>query len=151
MPQLEVTLNNFTELKNALANYRDISFPMLQQAINAATAEIHKQAVDPNFQFKTPRSRRTGFLSLSFAYGLRRADASLTASIGPTAKYAVFVHEGTSRIAPNPFMDRIAEISRPLAQSHFEDIMPTPKTNAVDMVHNLKALSMADACQIQGS
>lgn len=121
MPNLEVTLNNFVELKNALANYKEISFPMLQQAIDAATAEIHKQAIDENFQFKTPRSRRTGFLSLSFGYGIRRADSSLTASIGPTAKYAVFVHEGTSRISPNPFMPRLAEISKPFAQSHFED------------------------------
>ncbi len=33
------------------------------------------------------------------------------------------------------------------AQSHFEQILPTSKTNAVDMVHNLKAISMADACR----
>jgi hypothetical protein len=121
MPTVEITLNNFTELKNALANYKDISYPVLESAIDAATAEINKEAVDPNFQFKTPRARRTGFLSLSFAYGIRRADNSLTGSIGPTAKYAVFVEQGTSRIAPNPFMERIAEISRPFAQNHFED------------------------------
>lgn len=121
MPQLEVTLNNFTELKDALAKYKDLSYPILQQAIDAATAEIHKQAIDENFQFRLPRSRRTGFLSLSFAYGIRRADSSLTASIGPTAKYAKFVHEGTSRISPNPFMPRIAEAGRPFAQDHFED------------------------------
>lgn len=33
------------------------------------------------------------------------------------------------------------------AQSHYGDIVPTADTSAVDMVRNLKAISMADACQ----
>jgi len=121
MPMLEIKLMNFEKLRYALSHYADIAYPVLREALDAATAEIHKEAVDTNFQFRTPRSRRTGFLSLSFAYGLRRADQSLTASIGPTAKYAVLVHEGTSRIMPNPFMNRIAEKSRPQATAHLED------------------------------
>lgn len=33
------------------------------------------------------------------------------------------------------------------AQSHYQEILPSSKTNAVDMVKNLKAISMADVCQ----
>ena len=30
---------------------------------------------------------------------------SMTAEIGPTVDYALYVHDGTSRVAPRPFMD----------------------------------------------
>lgn len=33
------------------------------------------------------------------------------------------------------------------AQSNYEQILPAPSTNAVDMVRNMKAISLKDACQ----
>lgn len=34
------------------------------------------------------------------------------------------------------------------AQSSFEKIVPSSSTTAVDLVHNMKAISMADVCQV---
>lgn len=38
---------------------------------------------------------------------------SLEAEIGPTTEYAPYPHDGTSRIPPNPYMDRAADKHTP--------------------------------------
>ena len=122
MQSIELKIDNLQELISGFRNYKNLSYPLFANAINATLAEVQKLAVDPIFQFKTPRARRTGFLSLSFAYGLNVARADdLEGSIGPTARYAIFVHEGTSRIRPNPFMDRIASQVKPKADEYFQE------------------------------
>jgi len=79
------------------------------KAVVASVIAVEKQAVDRNFQFKTPRPLRTGFLQRSWDFGRFIHPSGLMASVGPTAQYAPFVYFGTSRgIPPNPFMDRIA-------------------------------------------
>lgn len=90
----------------------------LSKAIKAGILEVQKQAVDSNFQFKTPRPFRTGLLQQSFKFGLVIRDTY--ASIGPTVRYAEFVHEGTSRVTANPFMIRIAKASEKDVQKHFD-------------------------------
>ena len=89
----------------------------LNKAISASILEVQKEAVDSNFQFKTPRAFRTGLLQQSFKFGLVKRDGY--ASIGPTVRYAEAVHDGTSRIRPNPFMLRIAKAAEPKIQKHF--------------------------------
>lgn len=119
---IELKIDNLQELIASFRNYKYISYPLFANAINATLAEVQKSAVDPIFQFITPRARRTGFLSLSFAYGLNIARSdNLEGSIGPTARYAIFVHEGTSRIRANPFMDRIARQVTPKADEYFQE------------------------------
>lgn len=118
MPQIAVEIKNLDRLLAALKKYPAISRPQLAKGINASLLEIQKNATDANFQFKTPRSRRTGMLQLSFKDGFEYAtDTKLEGSIGPTARskggayYPLFVHEGTGRMSPNPFMERIADAS----------------------------------------
>ena len=81
---------------------------------------MEKQAVERNFQFKTPRALRTGYLALSFAYGRSFAPGGLQAAIGPTAHYAPNVYYGTMRSRPNLYMDRIARAAEPAVDKHFE-------------------------------
>lgn len=119
---VQVQINGLEELKKAVRTFPTYTRPLLARAINASIAELDREAVDKNFQFKTPRGQRTGFLQRSFAFGIEKAtDSTLRGAIGPTVKYAPYVHEGTSRgITPNRFMPRIAEAAERRIQSHFD-------------------------------
>lgn len=57
----------------------------------------------------------TGFLRSSFTTDFEGgpADSRITGETGPTANYSHFVHGGTSRQAPNPFLDRAADVVEP--------------------------------------
>ena len=114
---MDITLkiSGLDKLRNSLSSARQTSAPVIAQAINASLLEVQKQAIDENFNFIAPRSKRTGMLQLSFKYGFTYAtEQSLKGGIGPTANYAIYVHEGTSRgIQPNPYMVRIAAKAEP--------------------------------------
>ncbi len=115
MPNIDVKIEGLKELQNRLKKYPDISKPIFAKAINFSLAEIVYNARDPQFLFKTPRSERTGYLELSFSEAsamVRATPSKLEGTIGPTAQYAIYVHEGTSRITPNPFMVRILQKSQ---------------------------------------
>lgn len=116
-----IRIQNLDQLRSNFAKAPSMALRWLSKAVAASIFEVEKQAIDPNFRFKTPRARRTGFLALSFAFGRHIAPGGLQGSIGPTAQYAPHVYFGTSRgIAPNPFMDRIAEAAEPTIGKHFE-------------------------------
>lgn len=124
---IEVKINNLEKLRQSIRQYPQISAPRLASAINASLATIEKEAAETNeyggiFQFKWPRSMRTGFLAQSFGLGIRTASAArLQGSIGPTAHYAVIVHEGLGSMrAPNPFMVRIVKKAEPEVNRHFK-------------------------------
>jgi hypothetical protein len=122
MISLSLSIENLDALRANFAKAPATTLKYLSAATKASVFEIEKQAVDRNFQFKTPRGLRTGYLSLSFAYGRHFDSSGLRASIGPTANYAPYVYSGTSRgIRPNPFMDRIAEAATPDVNKQFED------------------------------
>lgn len=87
----------------------------MNKAISAGIFEIEKQAVDDNFQFKTPRAFRTGWLQRSFKFGIVLQD--WVGAIGPIAEYAPYVHQR------NPFMERIARKAQPFVQKHFQDAL----------------------------
>lgn len=122
MPQVTVKIENLDKLIKSLKNYPETSRPILAKAINASLLEIEKEATDDNFQFKTARPLRTGYLQLSFKYGFRLAtEQNLVGKIGPTARYAIWVHEGTSRgVEPNPFMVRIVAKAERKINEHFK-------------------------------
>lgn len=120
MTTITVSVANLDKLRANFRKAPEITLRYLSQATRAAIFEVEKQAVDRNFRFKLPRSARTGYLALSFGYGRHIAPSGLRATIGPTAHYAPYVHEGTSRgIAPNPFMERIADAAEPAVNQHF--------------------------------
>lgn len=118
---LRVEVRNLDALRSNFSKAPGLALKYLAAATTAAIFEVEKQAIDKNFQFKTPRSFRTGYLSLSFAYGKSFAPGGLRAAIGPTARYAHFVHDGTRRgIRANPYMERIAKAAEPAVGKHFE-------------------------------
>lgn len=126
MISLTVSISNLDALRDNFSKAPGIALKYLSQATKAAIFEVEKQAVDRNFQFKTPRALRTGYLSLSFSFGRMISPSGLRASIGPTANYAPFVYFGTERgIRPNPYMDRIARAAEPDVNKHFEKAVDT--------------------------
>lgn len=58
---------------------------------------------------------RTGFMKGSITSEFEGGPGSdkITGETGPTANYSHFPHDGTSRIAPNPFMFRAADVVEP--------------------------------------
>lgn len=121
MISLRLNIQNLDQLRANFYRAPARSLEHLSKATKAAIFEVEKEAVDRNFQFKTPRALRTGYLALSFAYGRRFAPGGLRGSIGPTASYAPFVYFGTRRgIRANPYMDRIAAAAEPAVNAHFE-------------------------------
>ena len=120
MISVSVSITNLDQLR---ANFRKApatALRYLSAATKAAIFEIEKQAVDENFQFKTPRSMRTGYLALSFAYGRAFSNGGLRGAIGPTAHYSPYVYHGVRGGRPNPFMDRIAKAAEPGVNKQFE-------------------------------
>ena len=111
MIELSIQVEGFNEIKRAWAKRPEIVKKYLNRAIEASIFEIEKNAVDENFQFKTPRSMRTGYLQRSFKFGIITKD--LYGEIGPTVTYAQKVHR------TNQFMPRIARISQPAIEKHF--------------------------------
>ncbi len=120
---IEFQISGLDKLSESFSRYPQISKPIVARGINTFLAELHKNATDENFLFKTPRALRTGRLSSSFAEGIELASPStLQGRIGPRVSYAIFVHEGTGRIEPNPFMQRILKTSEPKGEEYFKSV-----------------------------
>lgn len=115
MIQMDIEVKGISNLNAMYKRRPEVVKKYMNKAIQAGIFEIEKQAVDDNFQFKTPRSLRTGYLQRSFKFGILFGD--LSGAIGPTAEYAPRVHER------NPFMHRIARASQPQVQKHFEQAL----------------------------
>lgn len=110
MISVNINIENLDKLRDNFSKAPSLTLKYLSAAVKASIFSVEKQAVDRNFQFKTPRGRRTGWVERSFAFG--RFIEPLSGSIGPTANYAPYVYFGTRRgIKPNPFMERIAKAS----------------------------------------
>lgn len=65
---------------------------------------------------------RTGNLRSSVTSDFDSGPNHITGTTGPDVRYDVFVHNGTSRQAPNPFMDRAADVVEPLFYAGAEKI-----------------------------
>ena len=111
MIELDIQIEGLNKIKDVWERRPQVVKNYLNQAIEANIFEIEKNAVDENFKFKTPRSKRTGMLQRSFKFGIISKD--LYGAIGPTVNYAQKVHRN------NQFMPRIARISQPAIQRHF--------------------------------
>lgn len=134
MIALNIQIQNLPQLRRNFTRAPQTVLTYLAKAVTASIFEVEKQAVDRNFQFKTPRSLRTGFLALSFGYGRYISPTGLTGSIGPTARYAPYVYFGTRRgVKPNPFMDRIAKAAEPDVQKHFDQAVDAITRDLADV------------------
>ncbi|MDG4792009.1 hypothetical protein O7626_40045 [Micromonospora sp. WMMD1102] len=58
---------------------------------------------------------RTGFMrgSITSEFDGGPGSSTMRGETGPTANYSHYVHDGTSRQAPQPFMDRAADVTEP--------------------------------------
>jgi len=121
VPVITLEAQNLDRLNDNFKRAPQYTLKQLHRALDASIFSIQKHAVDKNFQFKTPRSRRTGYLRLSFGFGIRKDYRNLSATIGPTAKYAPDVLEGR-RGVPNPYLDRIAAAAEGDINGHFEQV-----------------------------
>ncbi|MCR2833480.1 hypothetical protein [Parerythrobacter lacustris] len=120
MINVSVQVQNLDTLRANFRRAPATTLKYLAAATKASIFEVEKQAVDRNFQFKTPRAMRTGYLALSFGYGRQFANGGLRGTIGPTAHYSPYVYFGARGGQPNPFMDRIAKKAEPEVNKHFE-------------------------------
>lgn len=81
-----------------------------------AQAVIRKSAIDIEAAAKNRVPVDTGNLKGSIGHSDLRTvgrSGSLAVEIGPTASYGVFVEQGTSRMAPQPFMGPAADLHAP--------------------------------------
>jgi len=113
MMTLTVKVQGLKELERSFKRRPEIVRKHINDAISRSIFIIENNATDENFQFKTPRSRRTGLLQRSFKLGIRTKD--YFGSIGPTVMYAPIVH------SRNPFMERIARVSQPRIERELND------------------------------
>lgn len=112
MIALNIEVKGIEGLSKAFVRSPMIVKKYINDAISNSLFTIENNADDNNFEFKTPRSQRTGLLQRSFKFGILTRD--FYGSIGPTVEYAPKVHRD------NPFMDRIARQSQPAIQREFE-------------------------------
>ena len=130
MIEVQVRVQGLDELRANFQKAPGLTLKYLAKATAASIFEVEKQAVDRNFQFKTPRAQRTGQLANSFSFGRYISPTGLQASIGPTVRYAPYVYYGTTRgLRPNKYMDRIARAAEPKVQEHFQKAVDTIVTN----------------------
>ena len=84
-----IQITNLSKLQDAFGKAPELAREEFSKGINVVIANILKRATDEDgsslFNFKTPRIKRTGMLSLSFGYGIGLASSNnLVGSIGPT-------------------------------------------------------------------
>lgn len=105
MIEMNIKVNGLNGLKSAFEKRPEIVKKYINDAISRSIFIIENNATDDNFQFKTPRPKRTGLLQRSFKFGIQTRD--FFGSIGPTVEYAPRVH------ASNTYMERIAHAAQP--------------------------------------
>lgn len=122
MVKVKVTIQNLDELRSNFERAPSLTLKYLARAVKASIIEVDKQAIDPNFRFKTPRSKRSGMLLTTWGQDKEFSRGGLTGQTGPTRDYAPYVYYGTSRgIKPNKYIDRIADAAEPKINKHFND------------------------------
>lgn len=125
MANTTVQIQGLAELRANFQKFPEVVTRWLNKAIQASIAEIHKNADDSGdsgfFEFKTPRSQRTGYLALSFGLGIKFGN--MYGEIGPTANYAGTVYRGYGSRSPNPYMDRIVKGSEAKVNTYFADAL----------------------------
>ena len=67
MIEVRVSVRGLDALRANFSKAPALTLKYLAKATSAAIFEVEKQAIDSNFQFKTPRAQRTGQLQQSFA------------------------------------------------------------------------------------
>ncbi|MCX6756336.1 MAG: hypothetical protein NTX85_03275 [Candidatus Nomurabacteria bacterium] len=113
MSSYNVQIEGMKELIKAMDEAPSIIKPLLQSAVVASGAIFASKTLKDD-----PIPWRTGNLLLSFRF----TTGDLLAKWYPTAYYAIFVHDGTSRgLKANPFMPKVGEKAKENINSLFRD------------------------------
>lgn len=89
------------------------------RAVPAASRAIAKTAHDIEATAKQLAPVDTGNLQGSISSDIK----PLSAEIGPTASYGIYVEEGTSRMAPQPYMGPAADQHTPALEQAFDSLI----------------------------
>lgn len=90
--------------------------PLVKKAVQKTALDIERDA-------KLKVAVDTGNLKNSIGHSdLRLGGTDYSVEIGPTANYGVFVEQGTTRMAPQPFMGPAADRHEPLFQQAMAQI-----------------------------
>ncbi|QAY69990.1 HK97-gp10 family putative phage morphogenesis protein [Xylanimonas protaetiae] len=87
-------------IRRMAADLRDVA----EQAGPVVELVVRKTALDVERDAKTLAPVDTGNLRASISMDVEATDSTVSAEIGPTASYGLFLEVGTSRMAPRPFM-----------------------------------------------
>ena len=107
MSNIRIRVEGVRELQSALRQYPELSQRRLQKAVERGVAVVHSLSA----RHKGIVPVDTGNLSNSFSQGIRIG--RLRGRIGPTAKYAQFVNDGTRRMSPRKYMEKLAKQAEP--------------------------------------
>lgn len=116
---LQVQIKNLAQIKAAFAQAPVLTIRHVNDAIRRSIFLIEGES-----KVRTPV--RTGFLRASH----QTAFSMLKGEVGPTASYAIFVHEGTRRMRARPFLfnavktaeERVQEFFTKAVQNVLDDI-----------------------------
>lgn len=84
---------------------------------------VRKAALDTERDAKTAAPVDTGNLRSSITTDVTDTGTSVSAEVGPTANYGLFVEVGTSRMAAQPFMGPALDRNGPLMERAFDQII----------------------------
>ncbi len=112
-----IRITNLDALIRAVSRYPEIGERRLQRAIVDSLGVVDRLRVRGNGIVPV----RTGNLSNSFAFPGAVQVGRLRGTIEPTAKYAIFVDQGTKFMKPRRFMEKLAEKASPEIARKFED------------------------------
>lgn len=109
MVNVKVKITNLREIKQAFSQAPARMTKALNKAIQQSIFTIERQS-----KINTPV--RTGFLRASH----RSLFSNLRGEVGPTASYAMFVHEGTRYMRSRPFLLEAVQSTDSQIQGFFE-------------------------------
>lgn len=115
MANITIKIEGLDALRGAFRRFPTISEKYLQKGIDRSIAIIHNLSA----RQKGIVPVLTGNLSNSFSTGIKLE--RLKGSIRPTAKYAKYVNDGTRRMKPRRYMEKLAETATPKIQKEFNE------------------------------
>lgn len=110
MANIEVKITNLAEIKAAFRKAPGLMTKYLNQAIQRSIFSIERDS-------KINSPVLTGFLRASH----QSLFTNLRGEVGPTASYAIFVHEGTRFMRPRPFLLEAVKSNERKIQDEFKD------------------------------
>lgn len=107
-----ITIKNLPEIRYAFSKAPRLMGDEMKNALTKSAIYLEGQS-----KMNTPVL--TGNLRASHVFDVSGFGLQMKATVGPTADYAVFVHEGTRFQRPQPFLRDAVDSSTPQIQDFF--------------------------------